>query len=67
MQGEHAANRKDDDRLNVDSDRVHLIVTRTELKIVADALRSARDVELAARFEGVLHQFGERSGGERHA
>jgi hypothetical protein len=51
VQGEHAPEREDDDRFNVDSDRVQLIVTPAELKIVANALRSVGAVKLAERFE----------------
>ena len=51
----------------VDSDRLHLIITRVELDIVVDALRSVGNVELAARFEAVLRNLGESSGRERHA
>jgi hypothetical protein len=46
--------------LNVESDRLHLIVTAVELDIVVDALRSVGNVELAARFEAVLRNLGER-------
>jgi hypothetical protein len=58
VQGEHTHDREDGDQLNVDLDRVHLIVTPTELKIVVGALRSVGDVKLAERFEAVLRQFG---------
>lgn len=58
VQGEHAPDHKDDDRLNVESDRVHLVVSPAELKIVVEALRSVGDVELAERFEAVLHHLG---------
>jgi hypothetical protein len=54
-------------QLNVEPDRLHLIVTPVELDIVLGALRSVGNVELAARFEAVLHNFGESSGRERHA
>ncbi len=54
-------------QLNVDSDRLHLIVTPVELDIIADAVRSVGNVELAARLEAVLHKLGESSGRERHA
>jgi hypothetical protein len=53
--------------LNVDGDRIHLIVSPTELDIVVDALRSVGNVELAERFESVLQQFGQGSGGERQS
>jgi hypothetical protein len=46
-------------QLNVESDRLHLIVTPVELEIVVDALRSIGNVELAARFEAVLRNVGE--------
>jgi hypothetical protein len=52
-------------QLNVDGDRIHLIVSPTELDIVVDALRSVGNVELAERFETVLRQFGQSSGRER--
>jgi hypothetical protein len=48
--------------LNVDRDRIHLIVSPVELDIVVDALRSVGNVELAERFESVLRQFGQSSG-----
>jgi len=50
--------------LNVDRDRLHLIVTPTELDIIVDALQSVGNVELAERFANVLRQFGERLGGD---
>jgi hypothetical protein len=54
--------------VNVDGDRIHLIVSPTELDIVVDALRSVGNVELAERFESVLRQFGQSSGRrERHS
>jgi hypothetical protein len=52
---------------NVESDRLHPIVTHVELDIVVEALRSVGNVELAARFEAVLRKLGESSGRERHA
>jgi len=48
-------------------DRLHLVVTPTELDIVVDALRSVGNVELADRFEAVLHHLGQDSARERHA
>jgi hypothetical protein len=48
--------------LNVDRNRLYLIVGPTELDIVVDAPRSVGNVELADRFENVLRQFGESSG-----
>jgi len=53
--------------LNVDRDRLHLIVSPTELDIVVDALQSVGNVELAERFESALRQFGENSGRERQS
>jgi hypothetical protein len=53
--------------LNVDGDRIHLIVSPTELDIVVDALRSVGNVELAERFESVLQQFGQSSRRERQS
>jgi hypothetical protein len=53
--------------LNVDGDRIHLIVSPTELDIVVDALRSVGNVELAERFESVLRQLGHSSGRERQS
>ena len=54
-------------RLNVEPDRLHLVVTLVELDIVVDALRSVGNVELADRFEAVLHHLGQDSARERHA
>jgi len=62
---EHLPDPDRERQLNVDSDRLHLIVTPVELDIVVDALRSVGNVELAERFESVLRQFGENSGRER--
>jgi hypothetical protein len=53
--------------LNVDGDRLYLIVSPTELDILVDALRSVGNVELAERFESVLRQFGQSSGRERES
>ena len=64
---EHPTDPDRERQLNVDSDRLHVIITRVELDIVVDALRSVGNVELAARFEAVLHKLGESSGRERHA
>jgi hypothetical protein len=64
---EHASDPDREHQLNVDSDRLHLIVTPVELDIVVDALRSVGNVELAERFEAVLRNLDERSGRERHA
>jgi hypothetical protein len=64
---EHSSDPDRQRQLNVESDRVHLIVTPVELDIVIDALRSVGNVELAARFEAVLRNLGKSSGRERHA
>jgi hypothetical protein len=53
--------------LNIDGDRIHLIVSPTELDIVVDALRSVGNVELAEHFESVLRQFGQLSGHEQQS
>ena len=53
--------------LNIDSDRIHPIVSPTELDIVVDALRSVGNVELAERFESVLRQFGQSSQHEQQS
>ena len=53
--------------LNIDRDRIHLIVSPTELDIVVDALLSVGNVELAERFESVLRQFGQSSGYEQQS
>jgi len=47
-----------DPQLNVDADRLHLIVTPVELDILVDALRSVGNTELADRFEAVLRRSG---------
>ena len=64
---EHLPDPDREGQLNVESDRVHLIVTPIELSVVVDALRSVGGGELAARFEAVLRNVGESSGRERHA
>ena len=64
---EHAPDPNPEPRLNVEPDRLHLVVTPIELDIVIDALRSVGNLELADRFEAVLHQLGQDSGRERHA
>ena len=64
---EHPPDPDRERQLNVEFDRVHLIVTPVELDIVVDALRSVGNIELAARFEAVLRNLGESSGRERHA
>jgi hypothetical protein len=64
--GEHPSDPNADPLLNVDPDRVHLIVTSAELAIVVDALRSVGNVEMAERFEAVVHQLGQDSGRGRH-
>jgi hypothetical protein len=43
-------------QLNVDPDQVHLIVTRLELDIIVDALRSVGNVDIAERLEAILRQ-----------
>jgi hypothetical protein len=53
--------------LNIDGDRIQLIVSPTELDIVVDALRSVGNVELAERFESVLRQFGQSSGRDQQS
>jgi hypothetical protein len=53
--------------VNVDGDRIHLIVSPTELDFVVDALRSVGNVELAERFESVLRQLGQSSRRERQS
>ena len=67
MPGEQESDPKADTRLNVDADRLHLIVTPVELDIVVDALRSVGNGELAERFEAVLRQSGYGSRRERHS
>ena len=52
---------------NVDPDQVHLVVTTTELDILADALRSVGNVEFADRLETVLRQLGQAAPRERDA
>ena len=64
---EYAPDPNPEPRLNVEPDRLHLVVTPIELDIVVDALRSVGNLELADRFEAVLHQLGQDSGRERHA
>jgi hypothetical protein len=54
-------------RLNVDRDQVHLVVTTTELDIIADALRSVGNVEFADRLESILRQLGDVARGARGA
>jgi hypothetical protein len=54
-------------RLNVDRDQVHLVVTTTELDILADALRSVGNVEFADRLETILRQLGQAARRERDA
>ena len=41
---------------NVDPDQVHLIVSRLELDIIIDALRSVGNQEFAERFEAILRR-----------
>jgi len=56
---EHPTDPDRERQLKVDSDRLYLIITPVELDIIIDALRSVGNVELAARFEAVLHKLGE--------
>ena len=67
MSNEQTPDHNAEPRLNVEPDRLHLVVTLAELDIVVDALRSVGNVELVDRFEAVLHQLGRDSGRERHA
>jgi hypothetical protein len=53
--------------LNVDSGQLHLVLTTMELDIIADALRSVGNRELADRLETILHQFAQRARRERDA
>jgi len=64
---EDSSNPEDEPLLNVDRDRLHLILSPTELDIVVDALRSVGNVELADRFESVLRQFAKNSGREQQS
>ncbi len=41
-------------QLNVDPDQVHLVVTRLELDIIVDALRSVGNVDIVERLEAIL-------------
>ena len=66
MPDEWATNPNADLQLNVDVDRLRLAVTRVELDIIVDALRSVGNVELAERFEAVLRHSGYGSSRERH-
>jgi len=59
---EHPRDLDAERELNVDPDRLHLIVTPIELDIVVDALRSVGNVELAERFEAILHKLGQSGG-----
>jgi hypothetical protein len=64
---EHPSDPDVERQLNVESDRVHLIVTPVELDIAVDALRSVGNIELAARFEAVLRRSRRgRCGPRRH-
>ena len=49
MPSEYAPDPDAEPQLNVDPDQVHLVVTTTELDILADALRSVGNVEFADR------------------
>ena len=44
-------------QLNIDPDEVHLVLTRMELDIIVDALRSVGNVELADRLEAILRRL----------
>jgi hypothetical protein len=67
VRGEQESDPNADPQLNVDADRLHLIVTPVELDIIVDALRSVGNNELAERFEAVLRHSGYCSDDERHA
>ena len=54
-------------QLNVDPDQIHLVVTTTELDILADALRSVGNMEFADRLETILRQLGQAARRERDA
>ena len=64
---EHASDPDAEPRLNVDEDQVHLVLTPTELDIIADSLRSVGNRELADRLESILHQFAHSARRERDA
>jgi hypothetical protein len=64
---EHPSDPSSDPGLNVDPDRVHLIVPPAELAIVVGALRSIGSVDMADRFDAVLHQLCQDSARERRA
>jgi len=57
--GEYTPDADAEPKLNVDPDQVHLVVTTIELDIIADALRSVGNVELADRLDLVLRQLGQ--------
>ena len=65
--GEYAPDPDAEPQLNVDAGQVHLVVTTIELAIIADALRSVGNVELADRLDLVLHQLGQTARHERDA
>jgi hypothetical protein len=67
MPGEHAPDPDAEARLNVDSDHVHVVLTTMELDMIADALRSVGNRELADRLETILHQFAQSARRERDA
>jgi hypothetical protein len=46
---------------------VHLVVTTTELDILADALRSVGNIEFADRLKSILRQLGQAAPSERDA
>jgi hypothetical protein len=64
---EDSSDPEDEPLFNVDRDRLHLILSPTELDIVVDALRSVGNVELADRFESVLRQFAQSSRREQQS
>jgi len=60
MPGSHVPDPTGEPRLNVEPDRLHLVLGPTELDIVVDALRSVGNIELAEHFDAVLRQFSQR-------
>ena len=67
MTGQDARDLNLNPQLNVDPDQVHLVVTRLELDIIVDALRSVGNVEIAERLEAILRQVARVSGGHGDA
>jgi hypothetical protein len=47
--------------LDVESDMVHLVLTRLELDIIVDALRSVGNLELAEDLDTILRHTGPRA------